>query len=103
MFSVVFKSDQVGHSCDDSHTTWRHMQPVGCWRAGQFLDQDESLRVVIVTSDYCGLTLFTLTWFEKPTPYVTREKSPNNELTRRNDDRWDWKVMVADACNRPGA
>ena len=34
--------------------------------------------------------------------YVTREKSPNNELIRRIDDREDWKAMIADACSRPG-
>ena len=34
--------------------------------------------------------------------FVTRRKSPNNELIRRIDDREDWKVMIADVYNRPG-
>ena len=33
--------------------------------------------------------------------YVTRNKSPNNELIRRTDDRQEWKAMIADVCNRP--
>ena len=34
--------------------------------------------------------------------FVTRKESPNNELIRRTDDREDWKVVIADVCNRPG-
>ena len=34
--------------------------------------------------------------------FVTRKESPNNELTRRADDREGWKAMIADVCNRPG-
>ena len=34
--------------------------------------------------------------------FVTRKESPNNELIRRTDDREDWKVVIADICNRPG-
>ena len=33
--------------------------------------------------------------------FVTRKESPD-ELIRRNDGREDWKIMIADVCNRPG-
>ena len=32
---------------------------------------------------------------------VTKE-SPNNELTRKTDDKEDWKAMIADVCYRLG-
>ena len=36
--------------------------------------------------------------------FVTTKVSPNNnKLIRRTDDRGDWKVMIADVCNRPGS
>ena len=34
--------------------------------------------------------------------FAIRKDSPNNELTRRTDDREGWKVMIPDVCNRPG-
>ena len=35
--------------------------------------------------------------------FVTKKESINNELIRRTDDIEDWKAMIADVCNRPGA
>ena len=34
--------------------------------------------------------------------FVTRKESPDNELTKRTDDREGWQAMVAGVCNRPG-
>ena len=34
--------------------------------------------------------------------FVTRKKSPNNELIRRTDDSEEWDAMIADVCNSPG-
>ena len=34
--------------------------------------------------------------------FVTSKESPNNELTRRADNREDWKAMIAGVCSRPG-
>ena len=30
--------------------------------------------------------------------FVTRKEYPNNELIRRNDDRDDWRAMIAYVC-----
>ena len=34
--------------------------------------------------------------------FVTRKESANNALTRRTDNREDYKAMMADIWNRPG-
>ncbi|GFN98012.1 endonuclease-reverse transcriptase [Plakobranchus ocellatus] len=31
---------------------------------------------------------------------ATRKESPNNELIRKTDNIEEWKVMIADVCNR---
>ena len=33
---------------------------------------------------------------------ITRKEPPNNNLTRRTEDREDWKAMIADIYSRAG-
>ena len=69
------------------------------------INRDDGLEKQILSAKLCGTKSRArqrIKYTGSENNFLSRKECPDKELTRRTDDRENWKTMIADVCNRPG-